>query len=156
MAPASHVFLSRYGFVELGSLMGTWSLNLNVALGARSIPSREHLPYELRVSVFYSSFFVGFQLLQDVVANQYIRYPLNPTTNQPVLAYISIVPALPKQLYMCSPLKLGPFTHTHPNQPTTAILLRSPRKWLQGVVSFESSFPTTNPKSQKLSLEFNS
>lgn len=135
--------LSRYGFVELGSLVNSkpWTSSLRIK----------------GFSLLRTSFFLGnFSCCKTLLQIEYIRYPLNPTTNQPVFAYIYIVPALPKQLYMCSPLKLGPFTHTHTHQPTTAILLRSPGKWLRGVVSFESSFPTTNPKSQKLGVEFNS
>lgn len=92
--------LSRYGFVELGSLVNSkpWTSSLRIK----------------GFSLLRTSFFLGnFSCCKTLLQIEYIRYPLNPTTNQPVFAYIYIVPALPKQLYMCSPLKLGPFTHTH-------------------------------------------
>ena len=96
--------LSRYGFVELGSLVNSkpWTSSLRIK----------------GFSLLLFIFLLVFSCCRTLLQIEYIRYPLNPTTNQPVFAYISIVPALPKQLYMCSPLKLGPFTHTHTHSHT--------------------------------------
>lgn len=100
--------LSRYGFVELGSLVKVNSKPWTSSLRIKGF------------SLLLFIFLLVFSCWKTLLQIEYIRYPLNPTTNQPVFAYISIAPALPKQLYIA--IYVFPFKtraiYTHTHQPT--------------------------------------